>query len=106
VDDLGRVIDDAGRPLDEAGKLLTDLEGRPLPRASRTRVCVATGRTFGIRVRTDGSWYRCCHGRVRKLVDCCTTHPTRINGDRALKGYCYDKRKVFCVMYFQSTVPC
>ena len=55
---------------------------------------------------TDGAWYRCCQGRVRKLVDCCSPNPTRINGDRALRGYCYDKRKVFCVMYFQSTVPC
>jgi hypothetical protein len=106
IDDLGRVIDDAGRPLDEDGVLLTDPDGRPLPAAPRTRVCTATGRSFGIRVRTDGSWYRCCHGRVRKLVDCCSTNRTRINGDRALKGYCFDKRKVFCVMYFQSTVPC
>jgi hypothetical protein len=106
VDDLGRVIDDAGRPLDEDGKPLTDPDGRPLPAAPRTRVCKATGARFGIRVRTDGSWYRCCHGRVRKLVDCCAAHPVRINGDRSLKGYCFDNRKVFCVMYFQSTVPC
>ena len=106
VDDLGRVIDDAGRPVDEDGALLTDLEGRPLPAAPRTRVCSATGSRFGLTVRTDGSWYRCCHGRVRKLMDCCAANPRRINGDRALKGYCYDNRKVFCVMYFQTTVPC
>jgi hypothetical protein len=106
VDDLGRVIDDAGRPLDENGAPLTDPDGRPLPAAPRTRVCNATGAGHGLRVKTDGSWYRCCHGRVRKLVDCCAAHPTRINGDRSLKGYCYDNRKVFCVMYFQSTVPC
>jgi Methylamine utilisation protein MauE len=106
IDDLGRVIDGTGRPLDEDGAPLTDLDGRPLPAAPRTKVCSATARSFGLRVRTDGSWYRCCHGRVRKLVDCCAAHPTRINGDRALKGYCYDNRKVFCVMYFQSTVPC
>jgi len=30
----------------------------------------------------------------------------RINGDRSLKGYCYENRKVFCVMYFQTKVPC
>jgi hypothetical protein len=30
----------------------------------------------------------------------------RINGDRALTGYCYRGRKVFCVMYFQTKVPC
>jgi Methylamine utilisation protein MauE len=106
LDDLGRVIDGAGNPLDEDGAPLTDPEGRPLPAAPRSKVCSATGTSYGLRVRTDGSWYRCCHGRVRKLVDCCAPHPTRINGDRSLKGYCYDKRRVFCVMYFQSTVPC
>ena len=25
---------------------------------------------------------------------------------RALTGYCYKGRKVFCVMYFQTKVPC
>ena len=30
----------------------------------------------------------------------------RINGDAALEGYCYRGRKVFCVMYFQTKVPC
>ena len=30
----------------------------------------------------------------------------RINGDKALKGYCYRNRKVFCVMYFQTKVKC
>ena len=106
IDDLGRVIDAAGIPLDEDGAPLLDLEGRPLPIAPRTPLCAATGQRFGLRVRTDGSWYRCCHGRVRKLVDCCAPHRKRINGDRALTGYCYDDRKVFCVMYFQSSVPC
>jgi hypothetical protein len=106
VDDLGRLIDDGGRPVDEDGAPLTDLEGRPLPAAPRSPVCKATGRAYGLRVRTDGAWYRCCDGRVRKLVDCCAAHPQRINGDRSLKGYCYDNRKVFCVMYFQSSVPC
>jgi len=106
VDDLGRLIDAFGAPADEDGIPLTDPEGRPLPAAPRSPVCKATGRGYGISVRTDGAWYRCCHGSVRKLVDCCSAHPRRINGDRSLKGYCYDDRKVFCVMYFQSTVPC
>jgi hypothetical protein len=106
VDDLGRLIDKTGRPVDEAGAPLTDLEGRPLPPAPRTPVCTLTGRVRGLRSRTDGAWYRCCGGRVRKLVDCCSPHRKRINGDKALKGYCYDDRKVFCVMYFQSAVPC
>ena len=106
VDDLGRLIDALGRPVDEEGALLADLEGRPLPAAPRTAVCKLTGARYGIRVKTDGAWYRCCDGRVRKLVDCCSPSSRRINGDRSLRGYCYEKRKVFCVMYFQSSVPC
>ena len=57
-------------------------------------------------MRVDGAWYRCCDGQVRKLMDCCTTGSRRINGDRALTGYCYDGRKVFCVMYYDTRVPC
>jgi hypothetical protein len=106
VDDLGRVIDADGLPVDADGEPLVDADGRALPAATRTRVCVATGTQYGIPVRTDGAWYRCCGGRVRKLVDCCSTNPRRINGDRALRGYCYGRRKVFCVMYFQTRVPC
>jgi len=106
VDDLGRLIDGQGRPVDEDDRPLTDLEGRPLPGAPRTAVCRAAARRFSLPLQTDGSWYRCCGGRVRKLMDCCAAHPRRINGDKSLKGYCYDNRKVFCVMYFQSSVPC
>jgi hypothetical protein len=106
VDDLGRLINRHGRPVDEHGNLLRDLDGRPLPKASRTRVCKATGQRYGFAAQLDGAWYRCCHGHVRKLVDCCGYTRNRINGDRALTGYCYRGRKVFCVMYFQTKVPC
>jgi hypothetical protein len=106
VDDIGRLIDAAGGPVDEAGAPLLDPDGRPQPPATRSRVCSATGTRYGISVRTDGAWYRCCDGHVRKLQDCCTTSNRRINGDRALRGYCYAKRHVFCVMYFQTKVPC
>ena len=57
-------------------------------------------------MQVDGAWYRCCKGNVRKLVDCCTEGDRRINGDKALTGYCYGGRKVFCVMFFQTKVPC
>jgi hypothetical protein len=106
VDDLGRPVDANGGPIDAAGAPLLDPDGRPQPPARRRRVCTAAGRRYKIEVRTDGAWYRCCDGHVRKLMDCCTTHATRINGDRALKGYCYANRHVFCVMYFQTNVPC
>ena len=106
VDDLGRVVDRAGDPVDDDGNPLTDPDGRPLPRASRTPVCKVVAKEYDITTRVDGAWYRCCGGKVRKLVDCCAYSSRRINGDGALTGYCYAGRKVFCVMYFQTKVPC
>ena len=106
VDDLGRLVDLQGHPVDEDGVPLTDAEGAPLPVASRTPVCDAVAERYGFETQVDGAWYRCCGGRVRKLVDCCAAHPRRINGDKSLRGYCYKDRKVFCVMYFQTGVPC
>lgn len=106
VDDLGRLVDADGAPIEEDGAPMLDPDGRPQPPARRRRICTAAGKRYRIEVRTDGAWYRCCDGRVRKLIDCCTTSPRRINGDRGLRGYCYAKRKVFCVMYFQTNVPC
>jgi hypothetical protein len=107
VDDLGRVVDRHGNPVDDDGNMLTDPDGRPLPHATRTPICVATGEQYGLgRTHIDGAWYRCCGGRVRKLVDCCAYTRTRINGDGALTGYCYKGRRVFCVMYFQTKVSC
>ena len=106
VDNTGRVVDRAGYPIDEDGSRLRDVDGSPLPSAPRTRICDQVAEEYGIVTRTDGAWYRCCGGQVRKLVDCCATHRKRINGDRALKGYCYKDRKVFCVMYFDTKVPC
>ncbi|MEJ7893352.1 MAG: twin-arginine translocation signal domain-containing protein [Solirubrobacteraceae bacterium] len=106
VDDLGRLVDKLGRPVDERGELLVDPGGRSLPVATRTRVCDATSKRFRMPMQVDGAWFRCCDGHVRKLVDCCTEGNKRINGDTALTGYCYGGRKVFCVMFFQTKVPC
>jgi hypothetical protein len=106
VDDLGRRVNDAGAPIGPDGKALRDPDGRPLPPAPRTKVCDATSRVYGFQPHIDGGWYRCCQGHVRKLVDCCSTSDKRINGDQALEGYCYHGRKVFCVMYFQTKIPC
>ena len=106
VDDLGRLVDRDGDPVDENGEPLLDPDGRRLPRATRTPVCEAVSERFGFRTEVDGAWYRCCGGHVRKLVDCCSYNRKRINGDGALTGYCYKGRKVFCVMYFQTKVPC
>jgi hypothetical protein len=112
LDNIGRHVNAKGEPVDGHGRLLRDPDGRPLPPAPRTRlgtrskVCDRVARRFGFPTRTDGSWYRCCGGTVRKLVDCCSNSNRRINGDAALEGYCFAGRKVFCVMYFQTKVPC
>jgi hypothetical protein len=28
------------------------------------------------------------------------------DGDGALGGYCYGGRRVFCIVYFQTKIPC
>src|SRR3954454_20408162 len=106
VDDLGRYVDAAGAPVDEDGQPLTDSDGRRLATATRTRVCDVAADEHGFKAHIDGAWYRCCGGHVRKLVDCCGYIHKRINGDASLTGYCYKGRRVFCVMYFQTKVPC
>jgi hypothetical protein len=106
IDNLGRLINGSGEPVNEAGDVKVDPDGRPLPPAPRTRVCDEVGRKFGFKTWVDGGWFRCCGGEVRKLVDCCAYSKKRINGDEALEGYCFRNRKVFCVMYFQTRVPC
>jgi hypothetical protein len=106
IDNLGRPVDRRGNPVTASGRPLLDPDGRPLSPAPRTRVCERTGDIYGFEPHIDGSWYRCCDGHVRKLWDCCAYTSTRINGDAALTGYCYAGRKVFCVQYYQTKVPC
>jgi hypothetical protein len=106
VDNIGRKVNGKGQPL-RNGRVKRDPDGRPLPPAPRTKLCQdQVSRRFNFRTWVDGGWYRCCGGKVRKLVDCCAYSNKRINGDQALQGYCYRGRKVFCVMYFQTKVPC
>jgi hypothetical protein len=106
VDDLGRLIDRRGHPIDERGHALRDPDGRRLASAPRTKLCKRAGRDRHFRTWIDGSWYRCCGGHVRRLMDCCSYHANRINGDAALTGYCYSGRSVFCTMYYDTHVPC
>ncbi len=105
VDDRGRLVNAQRRLVGEGGGLLTDAAGMPLP-AVQTTVCGRVAERFDFPTFVDGSWYRCCGGRVRKLMDCCSNNPRRINGDRALAGYCYRGRTVFCVMYYDTKVRC
>ena len=106
IDNLGRLVNARGEPVDADGERLRDPDGRPLPPAPRTRICDVTAEEYGFKPSIDGSWYRCCDGHVRRLADCCGHTSRRINGDEALRGYCYSGRKVFCVMYYQTKVPC
>ncbi len=106
VDNTGRVVDRQGYALDADGDRLLDPDGAPIARAPRTRICDQVAERYGFATRTDGAWYRCCGGQVRKLVDCCSYSKKRINGDRSLTGYCYKGRRVFCVMYYDTKVPC
>lgn len=106
VDDLGRPVNAPGYPIDEHGQVLRQADGEPLAPAPRSKVCPAAGRAHGLNLSTDGSWYRCCGGRVRRLMDCCGHTSVRVNGDEALVGYCYPGRHVFCVQYYETMVPC
>ena len=79
-----------------------------LPRAPRTRVCEDwTAEVKGLEdLRVQGSWFRCCGGQIRKLVDCCSFSRRRINGDASLTGYCWGGRRVYCVMYYDTGLRC
>lgn len=107
VDNLGRLVNSERYVVDEQGNLVLGPTGEPVPRAPRTRLCQDwVLERYNLHAQFDGGWYRCCGGTIRKLVDCCAYTSTRINGDAALTGYCYNGRKVFCVLYYQTTVPC
>lgn len=106
VDDLGRPIDAEGYPVDAHGHRLLEPGGEPVAPAPRSKICPTSGAEHGLELQNDGSWYRCCGGRVRRLRDCCGYTNVRINGDAALTGYCYSGRKVFCVQYYETMVPC
>jgi hypothetical protein len=108
VDNLGRVVDSSGYALDAEGRRRRGPDGRVLPPAPRTRVCEDwTRETKGLNdLRTQGSWFRCCGGQIRKLVDCCSFSRRRINGDASLVGYCWGGRRVYCVMYYDSGLSC
>jgi hypothetical protein len=107
IDNLGRRVNSGGWAIDGAGNRLRGPDGELLPRAPRTRLCEEwTHEQHGIRAHMQGAWYRCCGGQVRKLVDCCSPSKKRINGDASLTGYCWDGKRVFCVMYYDSGLKC
>jgi hypothetical protein len=106
VDDLGRPVNAQGEPVGPDGHVLTGADGVPLAPAPRTKVCESAGEDYHLTLHLQGSWYRCCGGTVRRIRDCCGVTNTRINGDAALPGYCYPGDHVFCVTYFETSMPC
>jgi hypothetical protein len=107
IDNLGRLIDAEGFPVDDQGQRLVGPDGQPLERGPRTRLCEEWVRErYRLNPVVQGSWYRCCKGQVRKIVDCCTTSTRRINGDASLVGYCWKGKRVFCILYYDSGLAC
>ena len=108
IDNLGRIVDRQGYALDGSGNRRRGPDGTLLKPAPRTRLCEEWVReTHGLSdAKTQGSWFRCCNGQIRKLVDCCSRSRRRINGDASLTGYCFRGRRVFCVMYYDSGLKC
>jgi hypothetical protein len=108
IDNLGRVVDSAGYAVNGNGNRLRGPDGLVLPPAPRSRVCEDwTREQKGLRdLVTQGAWFRCCGGEIRKLVDCCSFSRRRINGDASLTGYCWGGRRVYCVMYYDTGLPC
>lgn len=108
IDNLGRVVDRSGYALDGNGRRQRGPDGGVLPPAPRTRICEDWVRELHGKgdVRTQGSWFRCCGGKIRKLVDCCSFSRRRINGDASLVGYCWGGRRVYCVMYYDTGLDC
>jgi hypothetical protein len=92
-----------GYPVDDKGDIYTSRKQR------RRKVCeqvVPQRYPFTGRPRFGGGWSRCCGGRVRRIYDCCSLSSVRINGDASVRGYCYGRRRVFCICYQDTNTPC
>ena len=92
-----------GYPVDDNGDIYVSRE------QTRRKICEQvvperypyTGNpTYG------GGWSRCCNGRIRRIHDCCSYSPIRINGDASVTGYCYRGKKVFCIAFRDTNTRC
>ena len=92
-----------GYPVDDNGDIYVSRE------QTRRKICQEvvpekypyTGKpTYG------GGWSRCCSGRIRRIHDCCSYSPIRINGDASVTGYCYSGKKVFCIAFRDTNTRC
>lgn len=92
-----------GYPVDDDGKIYTSRSQR------RRKICeevVPERYPFAAPTVLQGTWSRCCNGRIRRIVDCCSRSFTRINGDASLVGYCWGGNRVFCITYRETKVAC
>ncbi len=92
-----------GYPVDDRGDIYV------LPTQRRRRVCqerVAAIYPYTGKPVFGGAWSRCCGRRIRRIYDCCSYSRRRINGDRSVTGYCYGGRRVFCILYRETTISC
>lgn len=92
-----------GYPVDDSGEIYTSRSQK------RRKICdtvVPESYPFAAPTVLQGTWSRCCGGRVRRVVDCCSYSATRINGDASLTGYCHGGRKVFCITYRDTNIRC
>ena len=94
---------DDGYPVDDQGDLY---KSRDQKRSKICREVVRKRYPETTNAKSGGGWSRCCNGYIRKIVDCCSYSRTRINGDASLVGYCYQGRRVFCIMYLDTDVRC
>lgn len=92
-----------GYPVDDNGDIYTSRE------QTRRLMCeevVPEKYPYTGKPRYGGGWHRCCGGRIRRIADCCSYSPTRINGDASVTGYCYSGTRVFCIGYRDTNVRC
>lgn len=92
-----------GYPIDDRGRIYRSKNQK------RSRICQEIVKARYPYVRNPafgGGWSRCCNGRIRRIADCCGYTTRRINGDRAVTGYCYSGKRVFCIGYRDTNTRC
>jgi hypothetical protein len=92
-----------GYPVDDRGDIYTS---HTQTRRHICRTVVPERYPHTGRPRFGGGWSRCCNGRIRRIVDCCSFSDTRVNGDASVTGYCHNGRKVFCILYQDTNRTC
>jgi hypothetical protein len=93
-----------GFPVDDEGKPYLDPKTQERHRTCQEYVPMRYPQVR--KPRYGGGWTRCCGGRLRHIQDCCSRHKRRINGDFAVRGYCPQGLKVFCITYRELNKRC